>query len=93
MISVNNMYPAMSILGPNSIYIWYKVNFICDYYHFCICFLFYSTMSVITESESHSTLTTAVSMTDIQSDTMDNKGESTPYPREKISDEHIPYHM
>ena len=50
-------------------------------------------MSVITESESHSTLTTAVSMIDIQSDTMDNKGESTPYPREKISDEHISYHM
>ena len=54
-------------------------------------------MSVITESESHSTLTTAVSMFDIQSDTMDNKGESSPYPREipreKISDEHIPYHM
>ena len=44
-------------------------------------------MSVITESESHSTLTTAVSMIDIQSDTMDNKVESTPYPSEKISDE------
>ena len=44
-------------------------------------------LSVITESESHSTLTTVVSMIDIQSDTMDNKGESTPYPREKISDE------
>ena len=50
-------------------------------------------MSVITESENHSTLPTAVSMIDMHSDTMDNKGEIIPYPREKISDEHIPYHM
>ena len=32
-------------------------------------------------------MTTAVSIIDLQSDTMENKGKGIPYPREKISDE------
>ena len=35
-------------------------------------------MSVITESESHSTLTNALSITDIESDTIEAKGDDTP---------------
>ena len=44
-------------------------------------------MSVISESVSHSTLVSAVSNWNIQSDRLDIRAADTPMPRERISEE------
>ena len=44
-------------------------------------------MSVISESVSHSTLVSAVSNWNIQSDELDIRAADTPMPRERISEE------
>ena len=44
-------------------------------------------MSVISESVSHSTLVSAVSNWNIQSDGLDIRAADTPMPRERISEE------
>ena len=46
-------------------------------------------MSVVSESVSHSTLTTAMSRLDLQSDGLDMRSADTPMPRERISYETI----
>ena len=53
------------------------------------CYFFVFTMSVVSESVSHSTLTTVVSRLDLQFDGLGMRSADTPIPRERISDETI----
>ena len=46
-------------------------------------------MSVASESVSHSTLLTAFSKVDLQSDNLEAQGSDTPFPSERLSDETI----
>ena len=51
-----------------------------------LCFVS-STTSMISTDASHTTLTSAMSRIDIQSSELDLRGQDTPFPQEKFSDE------